>query len=341
MAALNTYMHLVVWSRHLCAEAEEIGVNVADVLAGTQVESADLSNPDFLVSARDEITMVRNLLRAAPDEPLVAARVGTRASLTNFGLLGLAVMSCGSFREMIAVGLQFFALTSLHVIFDVEESDGWCDISISAAHLPLDVRDFFIERDSVGILSNVAPFATSVIAEFIEEAHVDYVGTRESVEPILAGLPARVASITCGADRTCIRFPAELLDEPLPRADQYTLAACIGHCEELLERRAVRTGLSSAVRTMLLERQSDMPALEQTASAFRMHPRTLRRQLAIEQTSYRELIEETRATLAADLLSRVGLTVAQTAQHLGYSDPGSFTRAFKRWHGVTPSRYRK
>lgn len=132
-----------------------MGMDVADVLTGTQVESADLFDPDFLVSTRDEFTMVRNLLRAAPHEPLLAARVGARASLTNFGLLGLAVMSCGSFREVIAVGLRFFALTSLHVIFDVEESGDWCNISLSAAHLPSDVRDFFIERDFVGTLSNI------------------------------------------------------------------------------------------------------------------------------------------------------------------------------------------
>jgi len=68
--------------------------------------------------------------------------------------------------------------------------------------------------------------------------------------------------------------------------------------------------------------------------------RTLRRRLADEGTSYRVLREEVSAMLALELLQTVGLSVGQVASRLGYSDPVSFTHAFTRWTGTSPSALR-
>jgi AraC-like DNA-binding protein len=74
------------------------------------------------------------------------------------------------------------------------------------------------------------------------------------------------------------------------------------------------------------------------AAELDVHPRTLRRQLAEEGTSFRALLNEARSAVAVDLLSN-GLTVEQVSTRLGYSDTSTFCHAFKRWHGVPPSAY--
>lgn len=64
---------------------------------------------------------------------------------------------------------------------------------------------------------------------------------------------------------------------------------------------------------------------------------TLLRRLKAEGVTFDEVLESLRKRMAAQLLEG-GATVMQTAHRLGYSDPASFSRAFKRWTGFAPSR---
>ena len=94
------------------------------------------------------------------------------------------------------------------------------------------------------------------------------------------------------------------------------------------------------VRSKLFRDRGGFPALPEVAAELNMHPRTLRRHLAEEGTSFRDLLAEARATVALDLLCNVGLTVEETSKRLGYTDVSTFSHAFKRWHGAPPSEYR-
>ena len=80
-----------------------------------------------------------------------------------------------------------------------------------------------------------------------------------------------------------------------------------------------------------------MPNMEHVAQALNTIPRTLRRRLKQENTSFAELRDEVRQTLAEEYLSGPRLSVEQVAERLGYSGPTSFINAYKRWYGKTPS----
>jgi AraC-like DNA-binding protein len=119
------------------------------------------------------------------------------------------------------------------------------------------------------------------------------------------------------------------------------LAVCIAQCEQILERRRRRHGLSAQVRSELLSAPGEMPGLDTVAASLHMHPRTGRRRLAEEGTSFRALTNDVRATLATELLSQVGLTVEQVARRLGYAETAAFNHAFSRWFGLAPNEYRR
>jgi AraC-like DNA-binding protein len=93
------------------------------------------------------------------------------------------------------------------------------------------------------------------------------------------------------------------------------------------------------VRTKLFRDSGLFPTLPDVAAELDMHPRTLRRRLSDEGTSFRALRNEARSTVAVDLLCNVGLTVEQVSRRPGYTDTSTFTHAFKRWHGTPPSAY--
>ena len=71
-----------------------------------------------------------------------------------------------------------------------------------------------------------------------------------------------------------------------------------------------------------------------------MSSRTLKRRLQQVGLGYQQLLDEARKRDAIKLIQNTHLTIEQIAQHLGYTDAANFTRAFKKWTGDTPSRYR-
>jgi AraC-like DNA-binding protein len=68
---------------------------------------------------------------------------------------------------------------------------------------------------------------------------------------------------------------------------------------------------------------------------------TLQRQLGAEGTSYREVLDSTRRSLAEKYLRSNDYTQAEVAFMLGFTDQSNFARAFRRWTGMTPGEFRK
>ena len=91
------------------------------------------------------------------------------------------------------------------------------------------------------------------------------------------------------------------------------------------------------IRQILAEEmQKGVPALEQVARRLGTGERTLRRRLEENGTSFRALLDETRAELARGYVSDRDLPLCEVAFLLGFSEPSAFYRAFKRWTDTTP-----
>lgn len=93
----------------------------------------------------------------------------------------------------------------------------------------------------------------------------------------------------------------------------------------------------SVLRTALL---SGHASANQVAVLFSMHPRTLNRRLGDYGCGYQTLVDETRFEIAQQMLLESDLEISQLALMLHYADARSFIRAFRRWSGTTPARWR-
>ncbi|OBH03153.1 MULTISPECIES: AraC family transcriptional regulator [unclassified Mycobacterium] len=329
--------HPVYATRVLCEVANDRGVPTRDVLAGTAIDPAQLTDPDAVVSALDEIRAVRRLLARLPDEAGLGVDVGSRFTLTHMGLFGFAVMSCGTLRELFSMAMRYFALTMLHIDLKLFETADDCVIEIGAAHLPEDVRGFFIERDIAGIISTTVTFTLPVAEKYAQEVSAELAVNEALLRPVLALVP--VHDVAFGRAHNRLHFPRAMFDEPLPQADRHTMELCMAQCDVLMQNSERRQGITALVRSKLFRDSGVFPTLSDVAAELDIHPRTLRRRLAEEDTSFRALLNEARSTVAVDLLRNVGLTVEEVSTRLGYTEVSTFSHAFRRWYGVAPSAY--
>jgi AraC-like DNA-binding protein len=82
------------------------------------------------------------------------------------------------------------------------------------------------------------------------------------------------------------------------------------------------------------------PRLEETARRLHVSPATLRRRLAEEGTSFRDLLDALRAEEACRDVLDPRLDLTGIASRLGFAHPNGFYKAFRRWTGLSPREYR-
>ena len=72
-----------------------------------------------------------------------------------------------------------------------------------------------------------------------------------------------------------------------------------------------------------------------------LSPRTLHRRLARQGTSYSRVLEQARLMKASSLLRDTDQKLLEISFLLGYRNAPAFSRAFRRWTGISPRKYRK
>jgi AraC-like DNA-binding protein len=143
------------------------------------------------------------------------------------------------------------------------------------------------------------------------------------------------------ADFTGLVIHSRLLDKPVVQSEQ-TLRRFLRHpALALLVQRYRQSSWTARVRGLLGTDLGDMPEFDAVAAKLALHPQTLRRRLAVEGVSFKELKQQMRRDVALHHLGRDGLSISEIAQRTGFSESSAFIRAFKTWTGTTPYTYRK
>jgi AraC-like DNA-binding protein len=145
------------------------------------------------------------------------------------------------------------------------------------------------------------------------------------------------APIVFGADAAELHFSSDDLTRPLVKRDPAMTAFFSRYADRALER-VHSARLAVAVRRRIIERLPEGTAsIENVAGDLDVSARTLRRQLAVEGTTFQRLLDEKRKELAQKYLTSGGRSLLEISLALGFSDVTAFHRAFRRWMGTTPT----
>lgn len=309
------------------------GLASKQVLAGTGIRQRDLDDAGCVVSAEQELRLIRNLLAHLRHVPALGVDAGMRYHYSTFGSLGFAMVTSRHSRQALDIALRYFNLTHAFTRFEASDSEHETSVAIDADHLPDDVRRFITERDAAAL----AAVQRELIAVPDALRRVEF----QFPVPDVAAPYARAFGVmpTFGAGRTVVAFAREPMLLPLPQANDVVLKYSEEQCVRILERHRARVGLSAKVRERLA-RDIEL-GMEQVASALCMTSRTLRRQLALEGSAFTAIRDEARIALAEEYLVVLKLSVDETAYRLGYLSCSAFITAFRRLTGETPLVFRK
>ena len=270
--------------------------------------------------------------------PGICLRFGLARELLDLGVLGYAALSCRDLGMAMQVIAKFHRLTSSAFEMTIAEDGEWTFARQWIKPQYARWRVVIDEEHVTGIwtvISSLLHSEASITRTRIEFAHP---------EPMYGSLYRELLGgmVVFGAPETFIAFPTAWLGRPVQTADPTVEQVCESQCDHLVEQMNPAGDLVDDVRRMILAVPPNCaPKLDDIADNMLISTRTLERRLHAAGTSFRQIENEVRMRLAAQYVSLGYMSAKEIAYMLGYSQPGTFHRAFKSWYGVTPGEYKR
>jgi len=134
----------------------------------------------------------------------------------------------------------------------------------------------------------------------------------------------------------------DFIERQIPAADNRLYRILQRYLQNVLADMPKEDKMLVAVRKAIAETMREgNPTLKSVAKKLGLSPRTLERRLQERRMGFKKLMEDTRRRFAVHYLKEREHTLTQIAFLLGYSEVSAFNRAFKRWMGSTPLKYRQ
>jgi AraC-like DNA-binding protein len=263
---------------------------------------------------------------------LEVARV---TEITHMGFGGLAAMSAPTLGQALALMTRYEPLS----VRSYRGQSRWLPADGKLLFYSIAPYNDFTRFIVDGMLATWSQMITRFAgADCLREAHVEFAAP---------AYHARYAELfPCpvffAADENALLLNRGAAARPLRGHDAALHAELVALAEQRLRQLETESQFRQRVQKILGPMlRGSTPSLEQVADALGMASWTLRRKLKEEDTSFQELLDEMRRDLALAYMKDVSLSLGEIAYILGFSTPGAFQRAFKRWTTTTPGEYRR
>lgn len=266
------------------------------------------------------------------NEPALALHFGIHMRLSSHGFLGLAAMSAHNVREALQLAQRFAATRTNAIALTLHSEGDTASLVIEERRALGELRDFVV----ISLIAELWQAGRALTGQALE-GHAELALPRPDYMERIPDPPRSSMRFDQPAHR--LVFSADVLDVPLATADLAAKELARQQCERQLAA-LIDAGLLGRVRAAIEAAGPAVPSLPEVAKALHVSPRTLKRKLSAHGTSFSALHDDLRRQRALLLIADRANTLASIATALGYSETSNFTRAFRRWTGMSPGAYR-
>jgi AraC-like DNA-binding protein len=316
--------------------AKDFGVSASHILRGTGIDLKMLEDSKTRTSVDQYVMACSNAIQLC-DDPSLPFRVGKNIHLSAYGLYGFALLCSPTVRDGFNLAVRYHGLATPIFSIDWRAADDhfiWFFPNEFRVRYAARVKQFLLAQQLAQHMTHIQDIARSDRKPLLVKiAHA--APKSANVYQELLGCPVQFS-----AEATEIHYDQSLLDDRPPLTNQVTLAMLRESCENLIGRMGDGSSTTGLVTQLIMERPGQFPTMEAVAGHMNLTPRTLRRRLADEGTTFSEVFDHVRRDLAEKYLSAGDFTVEDIAELLGFTDASNFRNSFKRWTGKVPSEFK-
>ena len=318
------------------ALVSELNVNWDTFCRSNHIRPVCLDDGTTELLAQDELLLQQGFVELTANHPHLWFDIGLRYRSIKYGTLGLAMMTARTMGEALELACRYQALTySLIKYRYVSAPNGACALIGDGSELPAHLRDFTQYRDLGAIRTLIADLmAGEILLERVTVA-----------APPPSNWNELRKSFSCpvefDADRTQWTLLPGSAGRALPLADRDLLSLYSSRCDSLLGPARIDASVTNRLAALLSTRGEQGLSASEAARQLALSERTLHRRLAEEGTRFSEMVDEARFRRARELLADRRMNMESIAFAVGFAEPSSFSRAFKRWSGMGAAQYRR
>ena len=315
--------------------SEQLGLDTNALLMASGLEASELTIPDRRFPVSNYFRLFQQMADASRD-PDIGLTVGRVTFLKGLNLQLYLSTVCQSFRDYLNL-----IPSALRLRGDIGQITAYRDGNLvelrwepllSQTGLKRYISDDILAA-SVGIFSSLCVMPVSVVkANFTYSRPQDMTRLENTFGRNLA----------FDQPYSSVFFEREALGFSILKQDYQVWADQDNPFWEFFEGDDPADQLLSNLRQSIVQYLPEGEVtIDKLASKLNISRRTLQRRLSERDTSFLNILQEVRSKGALRYLSDKRLGITEIAFLLGYGDQGSFSSAFKSWHGVSPRDYRR
>lgn len=318
--------------RCVIARAAEHGIDVQALLERSDIDPKSLESAEARVPVASYAMLERLTMQAMRDEALGYAQRAHKPG--TWSTACCAAVHAGSLEQAVNRWLRCYALYDLgmemRLVVDGDEA--------VICMLPHDRSTAYEPFGYERALSTLYRFICWLLEETLPLRTVEFEHEEPPASEDYRWLFA-TGTLRFGQPQTAMRFDRKLLDKPIGRDDRSLDALLLGSPLQLFKSQKATADWTTRLRERLAGHLPQMPEFEDIAAQLEIHPQTLRRRLADEGITYKEIKDQVRRGAAEYYLRQRSLSIEEVAFRCGFSEASALIRAFKRWNGMTPHVY--
>jgi AraC-like DNA-binding protein len=324
-------------ARGLLALAVAKGANQAELAARASISVEDLEDQDNRIPLSKYIALTRGGAKLCND-PALALHYGETIDLSEISVVGMIGRAAETMLDAMAQINRFGRLvievdvgTQDRFQLDHKDNELWL---VDTRPNPNDFPEL-TEATFARMVCNSRQFGTATMLKAI---HVTHPRPPHSAEyDRIFGVP-----ITFESQRNAMQIAQSWLTVKVALAPRYVFGILSEHADALLKSLENSKTTRGHIESLLIPvlHTGDI-SMEMIATKMRVSRQTLFRKLKAEGTTFEKLLDELRHKLALHYLNGKHVSVNETAYLVGFSEAAAFSRAFKRWTGLSPSAMRK
>lgn len=319
-------------ARQAIAALQNRGVAVGPVLLRVGLSERDFDNLQGRISASAQSKLLEYAAEALNDSAF-GLHLAEQTNPREVGLLFYVGSAAKHVNEAVALYARYCKIVNEAIRVRLLEVKSGVVVEFIFVGVP---RHRARQNAEFGMAATIKALR-EIAGRNIHPTHVSFAhagnANRRALERFF-GCP-----VEFGASIDQMALSDETLALPLVTEDRHLLEALEPICEQAAkERNTVKGTLRASVENEVQRLLHHGNAQRQTvARKLAMSTRTLARRLADEKTTYEDVVDQLRRTLALQYVKEPSLSLSQIAWLLGYEGSSSFNHAFLRWTGRSPS----
>lgn len=314
--------------------AEARGVATADLLLAAGLSLARLEDPDARIPA-PTVLAIWSALRERTGDPALQLAAPLALPYGAYRVIDYLVAASTTVGEGIERFVRFFGLIADALVLSIDQAGEEYGLRLARADGGA-VPPVYVDYVFAALVGRIRMRARP-------ELRVARVQLRQP-EP-----DRRAPYVQLFGERVEFGAPADRLcferDEWHAHVDgcDAALARVLEEHARIMAARlpAAGTDFRARVQQRIAEAPAQAGSAADVARALHVSVRTLHRKLHACGATFREVADEVRSELARGYLADRRVSIAEVAFLLGFSDQSSFNRAFRRWTGQAPGRWRR